>query len=1090
MSKSAGQLIGGAIGAVVGYIYGGPQGAQIGWTIGSAVGGYVDPAKNYGPRLNDAAQQTAIDGVPISFGYGTYPTTGNIIWTSPLREVRKKERAGKGGQQVNITYEYYRSYAISVAEGPITGFLQVRRNGKIVYDARPDSDLIEIGYTAQQVKQIRAAQAKFLNNITLYLGDETQMPDATIESHEGIGNVPAYRGLAYMVVEEDNLTGLQGAIPQYEFVVSACGSTDINGAGGSAGWLTIVGDELFRSVDGLSWVDPSVTVPPWSSDYTTTPNRVESEILLTGNSFLLSVDTGTTWQYIDNPYPTALDGGRAAKIDAFWYVSSGTGFEAVKWTGGAVEQAGFSCLDLAAFDGYLATVAHLSSVVSFRNKEGVVIEANPIVVSGNVYYPKLAVGGGTLLIMFSVEPGVAKMSVTGAANDDVLPVACPFPYVSGAAFIAKYSVGLGLWVVLYGRRIAFGASAGALALSSHILPSSPLWLDEDGEKFIICGESGMLESSIDGDSWNTVAGPVGSSSAIQSVLSLGQFGIPAGSDPIPDAPGWYIGPDGNIYGPGSEVIDRCRPVLGTVVADLLKRVGLASDEYDVSELTDLLDGYRIHGESGVDAMISPLMQAYFFDAAEIDGEIRFIKRGGNSALSIGPDDFVETDGDPVEWERVQEAEILRKQTVAFFAPEAGYTRSTQSAERRSATIEAKGESLVEIPVVCRPDDGAKIADKRLKISWSEPDKCKFRLPYRHSGLTACDVIQIYDDDGRSRRVRLVDVQVDTGCHYIEAILDRQSAYQSSATGVLPPPPTIMDPPLTGPTVAAIINGPILAETDDELGLYIGAAGMLSGWNGATIEYSTDGGTNYIEAGTITDSAVIGTTLSAIQAEHSSEYLSSQSLDVRLPSAPESVDYATLLRYFNRAAVQLPDGSWSVLQYQTVTTIGTGEFRLSEVKHGRYGTNPGLVGMGARFVLIDSSVKFIQTPTFLLGSEILVRLTSIGTSSDAATPQTFDFSVGASQTEWLITYVRAIRDDSDNVNVSWVGRGRLGTDVSPRHSKYFTGYAVEVDDGSSVTVRNTPDSSLVLPAVVDPISIRVAAINSITGIGPYSEAITA
>ena len=172
MSKSAGQLIGGGIGAVVGYIYGGPQGAQLGWTIGSAVGGYVDPVKNFGPRLQDAAQQTAIDGVPITFGYGTFPTMGNVIWRSPLREVTKKKREGKGGSAVSVTYTYYRSYAIGVCEGPITGYLQIKKNGKIVYDARPDAELLALGYTTDQVKKIRVAQAKFLNNVELYLGDD------------------------------------------------------------------------------------------------------------------------------------------------------------------------------------------------------------------------------------------------------------------------------------------------------------------------------------------------------------------------------------------------------------------------------------------------------------------------------------------------------------------------------------------------------------------------------------------------------------------------------------------------------------------------------------------------------------------------------------------------------------------------------------------------------------------------------------------------------------------------------------------------------------------------------------------------------
>jgi hypothetical protein len=38
---------------------------------------------------------------------------------------------------------------------------------------------------------------------------------------EGAGNVSPFRGLAYIVVENDDLTDLSGAIPQYEFCVTA-----------------------------------------------------------------------------------------------------------------------------------------------------------------------------------------------------------------------------------------------------------------------------------------------------------------------------------------------------------------------------------------------------------------------------------------------------------------------------------------------------------------------------------------------------------------------------------------------------------------------------------------------------------------------------------------------------------------------------------------------------------------------------------------------------------------------------------------------------------------------------------------------------
>ena len=152
----SGSTIGGIAGALVGSFFG-PVGMKWGWMIGSLVGGYVDPQKIEGPRLKDATRQTSQDGVPIPFGYGSFPTTGNLIWTDRLVETKSTKRQGKGGPKVT-EYTYTRSYAVGVCEGEIAGYLIVKRNGKIVYDTRTNAELTAAGYTSAQIAESRAAQ--------------------------------------------------------------------------------------------------------------------------------------------------------------------------------------------------------------------------------------------------------------------------------------------------------------------------------------------------------------------------------------------------------------------------------------------------------------------------------------------------------------------------------------------------------------------------------------------------------------------------------------------------------------------------------------------------------------------------------------------------------------------------------------------------------------------------------------------------------------------------------------------------------------------------------------------------------------------
>lgn len=200
----------GFVGGIIGGIFGGPVGYAIGSSIGSAIGGYIDPVKVSGPRLTDATAQTSSVGMPIPFGYGIFTTAGNLIWTDKLVEHKKTQRQGKGGGTKTTTYTYTRSYAIGICQGPIYGLKWIKRNGKKVWTSDPNAPVSDKDFAAQWGKKMK-----------LYLGDEEQMPDATITAKEGSGNVSAFRGLAYIVITDDDLTDAAGAVAQYEFCVQA-----------------------------------------------------------------------------------------------------------------------------------------------------------------------------------------------------------------------------------------------------------------------------------------------------------------------------------------------------------------------------------------------------------------------------------------------------------------------------------------------------------------------------------------------------------------------------------------------------------------------------------------------------------------------------------------------------------------------------------------------------------------------------------------------------------------------------------------------------------------------------------------------------
>src|SRR5512134_2753324 len=185
-------------GAAVGSLFGMPQ---LGWIAGAAIGGLLFPSKGpstEGPRLGDLAVSSSAYGMPIPIIYGTMRVAGNMIWSSGLREVKKKQKTGgKGGGGSTTTYTYYASFAVAFGEGPADDVVRIWADSKLILDKSA---------TATHTTK---AGVKF----RFHPGNETQLPDPLIEANVGAGRAPAHRGLCVIVFEDLALADFGNRIP-------------------------------------------------------------------------------------------------------------------------------------------------------------------------------------------------------------------------------------------------------------------------------------------------------------------------------------------------------------------------------------------------------------------------------------------------------------------------------------------------------------------------------------------------------------------------------------------------------------------------------------------------------------------------------------------------------------------------------------------------------------------------------------------------------------------------------------------------------------------------------------------------------------
>lgn len=266
-----------AVTAGAGFLIGGPLGAQIGWLAGSAYMASKQEIRQ--PAVGDLRIQTAQYGLPITYVVGAQRIAGNIIWASPKREYEIRTRTGKGGGPTTIQTGYKQDMAILLCRGRITGISRMWANNQIIVngnalqissvtggsgyntpgtyqgvpllggsgtgaraeiivgEGRVKSLKITFDGAGYQAGDVLTASSALLGgsgsgfqvSVTsvakpanlpgiLYLGTDTQMPDPTMEAVIGEGNVPGYRGLAYMVLTDFDL-GVSGAVPQFSFEV-------------------------------------------------------------------------------------------------------------------------------------------------------------------------------------------------------------------------------------------------------------------------------------------------------------------------------------------------------------------------------------------------------------------------------------------------------------------------------------------------------------------------------------------------------------------------------------------------------------------------------------------------------------------------------------------------------------------------------------------------------------------------------------------------------------------------------------------------------------------------------------------------------
>lgn len=956
--SSAGQIVGGIVGAVVGFFT--PAGPIVGAQIGMMIGGAIDPPKGptiRGPRLDDLSVQTATYGAFIPRVYGTTAIHGNVFWVKgdSITEVKVvTESGGKGGpSQTTETFEYFATFAVGLCEGPISGVRRIWIGAQLWYDAGTN-DLAGIIASNQKI-----------NTFTLYTGTDTQTADPLIQADKGAANVPAYRGLAHIVF--DNLplknysNSLMGAQVKVEIVKSA----------------TFAQPRLIDYVDVAGYPLQYYPRPIYSARDGILSFYTYNVSAGVGYSAPLGEYIGNDEAIIDISYSGAYIGSSSVPGDVIrpQYSSSG-----------------LNTTQVGTFASQKVWWPEYSASYAIQNG------ARNIIPYGEIVNKDTAAVGASLGDIADYLTGEAGRFVIGMSVIDTRIMIITGPIGRGTSNVGDryFFLDSNLSITSSGTIAVTTANIWNICGNTTATVNAGTHIDEFG----FSGWTAISDSGITVGAryfYVDAAGVMQITAQISSALS----GIDRLATTYSDGVFYILARTATVarlyrYTSFPTITDATA-VLGDIVsAECLKSKLLGSGDIDVAELTDTVRGYRISALGAIRSGIDPVRAAWPFDVVQSGYKIKFKRRGGASVATITAGELDahaagDAPGVSVTDSREMDLILPYKVGIKYLDTIREYDTNEQYAERLNT--DAVNESSIDLPIVFTASEAAGKAETLLYMYWLERYDVAFKLPPSYAYLEPGDVITI-EATNATYSLRLTSVnhtpdgRLECQAKYNSASIYTPAAQGSEGASV---GATLT---LAGPSAYQLLDIPMLRDVDNVAGFPVAMTGYLAGWPGGVLFRSEDAGETWLDlAGFVSPGTVMGYATNTLGTHGGTVYDFASTLTVRLYQGTlSSVTEAQLFaaqNWFSYGA----DGRWEIIAARTATLQGDGSYILRDFLRGQLGTEWATVLHAANdsFVRLNAAdLEFVNVNSSTIGSERNYRGITAGKSLDSDSNRAFTY----------------------------------------------------------------------------------------------------
>ncbi|MDD3028844.1 MAG: phage tail protein [Alphaproteobacteria bacterium] len=1006
-------------------------GASIGWMAGAMLGNLLFGSKGSnteGSRLSDLSVQTSTYGGTIQLVYGTMRVSGNVIWSTPLKETRHVSRQGGkggGGGATSTSYSYSASFAVGLCVGPVSTVRRVWADTKLIYDA-----------TASNTQ----ATEKYPGVIRIHTGAEDQQPDSTIEMNLGVGNVPGYRGLCSLTFTDLQLADFANRIPNISAEVVASGGMDCD---------AIILQKASSMTSSGGMLDPA-----------------RGTLIGTSSSQIFKYDLVGNKLLLDVPLGGSIYG------DPYGYDSEGYFYHAT---------------DAYAVSMNLVKRHPETLAVVAKSKQRINYSTSGFVIGDKIYVHRSRkvydLNFNEIADLSQWFPLISGHDFPMCSDPDGRYWQAASDKIRRVTFNAIHGGELAEWDIMAwteGQRpevIFWDETTGHLYFKINMCKRIVKWHPDNG--YVAHIDNLLLSAGFTlqadyafpqqgrlwcvSDRYASLVDLV--SMRIEKIIDLISY-RPTNSTHHSGCYEKFTHSAVIMTGAGEvkyplERYGSNNVALSSILTDLCERAGLKQTDILTNEVSQPVHGYVMSRRTTARDAIEPLLGTYFIDAAETDGMLRFIPRGQDTAATIPYNDLGAVEGTSndnplrVTETRTQELELPQRIDLTHYDPDRDYQSNTQNAARASNAVTTKDQQTVELSIALSADEAAQVADKTLTSAWIGRNQFEFNLPPKWLRLDPTDVIDVLLPDA-TLALRLT--QVDFGGNNIvacKAVAEDEIAYTSKAkgTGV---PITTGAIPISTPISALVMDLPMLRAEDDGLGLYYALA--LKN-NGTASLYKSPDALTWSIIGTGSAAPAYGWA-SSVLASPLSSWSWDETNNVQIALSHGTLDSKTALEILNWANIGLLGDE--LIQWRNATLLAENLYQLSGLLRGRRGTEwaTGAHKIGERFVVLATD-GFYRTPmaTTEIGQTSYYKAIPSGGDWDDAAQTSQKFNA-ASLRCFSPVHIKGTRDGSSNLTISWVMRARWHGEWldSIDISNYEATEAYEIDILNGNTVVRTITSN--------------------------------